>query len=99
MTENEARDFVRAFIVENFLYMRPDFHFQDEDSLLRKGVFDSLGVSEVIGFVEQTWRLDVPNEDVTEGNFGTVAGIARYVAQSAGKIPWPNALQAPRSAP
>jgi len=80
MTETEARDRVRAYIVENFLYTRPDFAFGDDDSLLRKGVFDSLGVMEVIGFIEQTWGADVPHEDITEANFGTVAGIARYVA-------------------
>ena len=96
--EEEARNSVRQFIVENFLYTRPDFGFGDEDSLLKKGVVDSLGVAEVIGFVEQTWRLDVPDEDVTEGNFGTVAGIARYVSTN-GKIPWPNQVEAPRSSP
>ena len=97
MTEQDARNSVRAFIRENFLYTRPDFHFADEDSLLRKGVVDSLGVTEVIGFVEQTWSLEVPDEDVTEGNFGTVAGIARYVAQTAGGIPWPVSAEAGKS--
>lgn len=80
MTEAQARDQIRAYIVENFLYTRPDFAFSDEDPLLKKGVFDSLGVMEVIGFVEETWGLQVPQEEITEANFGTVGGIARYVA-------------------
>lgn len=80
MTENEARGRIREYIVDNFLYMRPNFAFGDEDSLLRRGVIDSLGVMEVIGFVEETWGLQVPQDEITEANFGTVAGIARYVA-------------------
>ena len=80
MTEAEARRRIRAYIVENFLYMRPDVSFGDDDLLLRNGVFDSLGVMEVIGFVEETWGLEVAREDVTEANFGTVATMARYVA-------------------
>ncbi len=79
MIEAEARRRIRAYIVENFLYMRPDVVFADDDLLLRKGVFDSLGVMEVIGFVEETWGLEVSREDVTEANFGTVAAMARYV--------------------
>jgi acyl carrier protein len=80
MTETEARGKIRAYVVENFLYTRPDFPFGDEESLLRKGIVDSLGVMEVIGFVEDTWGVSVAQEDITEANFGTVAGIARYVA-------------------
>ena len=80
MTETEARGKIRAYVVENFLYTRPDFPFGDEESLLRKGIVDSLGVMEVIGFVEDTWGVSVAQGDITEANFGTVAGIARYVA-------------------
>ena len=79
MKEQEARGQIRAYIVENFLYARPGFAFADDDSLLRKGVFDSLGVMEVIGFIEQTWKVEVPPDDIVEENFGSVAGIARYV--------------------
>jgi acyl carrier protein len=79
MTEKEARSRVRSYIVENFLYARPDFAFTDHDSLLKKGVFDSLGVMEVIGFIEDTWSIEVPPDDIVEDNFGSVAGIARYV--------------------
>ena len=79
MTETEARGMIRAYIVENFLYARQGFVFSDDESLLRKGVFDSLGVMEVIGFIEDKWRIEVPPDDIIEENFGTVSGIARYV--------------------
>ena len=81
LSETDIRRRLRAFIVENFLYTRPDFPFTDDDSLLRRGIFDSLGVTEVISFLEETWGLEVPEDDVTEVNFGTLSGISRYVAQ------------------
>jgi acyl carrier protein len=83
LTESAARKRIRAYIVDMFLYMRPDFQFTDDDSLLRKGVFDSLGVTEVIQFLEENWGIEVPEDDVTEANFGTLAGIARYVVGAA----------------
>jgi len=83
MTETETRGRVRAYIIENFLYTRPHFSFGDDDSLLRKGVFDSLGAMEVLEFVGNAWRIHVPETDITEANFGTVAGIARYITTRA----------------
>jgi acyl carrier protein len=79
VTEAEVRQKLRAFIVENFLYTRRDFAFSDDDSLLRTGVFDSLGVMEIVGHIEETWGFTVAADDVTERNFDTVAGMARYV--------------------
>jgi acyl carrier protein len=81
LTETDIRRRLRTFIVENFLYTRQDFAFTDDDSLLRRGIFDSLGVTEVISFVEQTWDLSVPEQDVTDVNFGTVSGMSRYVTR------------------
>jgi acyl carrier protein len=80
MTQAEIRDKVWAYIVENFLYMRPNLQVDPDDSLLRKGVFDSLGVMEVIGFIEETFGVRVEQEEVTEAHFGTLNAIAGYVA-------------------
>ena len=84
MTEAEIRERVWAYIVENFLYMRPNLQVEPDDSLLRKGVFDSLGVMEVIGFLEESFGIKVEQEEVTEAHFGTLNAIARYVASKLG---------------
>jgi acyl carrier protein len=80
MSETEIRERVWAYTVENFLYMRPNLQVDPDDALLRKGVFDSLGVMEVIAFLEETFGITVEQEDVTEAHFGTLNAIARYVA-------------------
>ena len=78
--EAEVQKQIRGYVVENFLYTRPDFAFTDDDPLLRKGVVDSLGVMELISFIEQTWDISIPPDDITEANFSTVAQMAKYVA-------------------
>ena len=80
MTEAEIRGKVNAFLQENFLYMRPDFVVGPDESLLRTGVIDSLGVMEIIGFVEAETGASVPEEDITADNFGTINAITRYIA-------------------
>lgn len=90
MTHAEVAERVWAYIVENFLYMRPEFRVRPDDSLLRRGVFDSLGVMEIIGFLEETYGIQVEQQEITEANFDTLNAIARYVVaklDAAGSAP------------
>jgi acyl carrier protein len=83
MNETEIREKVWSFLKESFLYMRPDFRVDPDESLLRAGVIDSLGVMEVIGFVEDLAGIQVAEDEITEANFGTLNAIARYIASKA----------------
>ena len=60
---------------------------EPDGSLLRNGVFDSLGVMEVIGFVEETFGIAVEEGQVTEANFGTLNTIAAHVAGKLASAP------------
>jgi len=52
ISESAVISNVRAFVQENFLYMMPDFELADDDRLLEKGVVDSMGISELISYIE-----------------------------------------------
>jgi acyl carrier protein len=69
----------RAFVVENFLYARSDVQLNPEDGLLAQGIIDSLGVVELIAFIEDEFGIEVGDDEVTEQNFGTLADIATFV--------------------
>ena len=79
MTAAQVIERTRAYITENFLYMRRDFRLDDNDSLLGSGIIDSMGVMEVILFLETEFGVEVGDEDVTEENLGTIRAISRYV--------------------
>ena len=79
MTAADVIERTRAYITENFLYMRRDFRLDDNDSLLGSGIIDSMGVMEVIAFIETEFGVEVGDEDVTEENLGTIRAISRYV--------------------
>ena len=71
----------RAYISENFLYMHRDFRLDDTHSLLGSGIIDSMGVMEVIAFIESEFGVEVDDEDVTEENLGSIRAISRYVVE------------------
>jgi acyl carrier protein len=64
--------------------MRPGLNVGDHDRLLARGVIDSMGVLELIGFLQTEFGVAIGDEDVTEENLGSLAAIARYVASHGG---------------
>lgn len=69
----------RAFLQDAFLYMRPGLALGDSDRLLDNGIIDSMGIIELVGFLQSEFGIAVRDDDINEENLGTVSDIARYV--------------------
>jgi acyl carrier protein len=76
---------VREFVRQNFLYASPDVQVADSDLLLEAGVVDSMGVIEMLEFLQHELGVTVPDNDVTEENLGSMAAIAAYVVAKSGR--------------
>lgn len=70
---------IKKFIANNFLFSADTTAIDDEQSLMQTGVLDSTGVLELIQFVEETFGIKVPDEDMLPANFDSVRAIASYV--------------------
>lgn len=79
-TETEVIDRLREYIRENFLYMKPDLVLEPDDKLMERGIIDSMGVVELLQFVEDTYGVQASDEEITEENLGTLRAIARFVS-------------------
>jgi len=79
--EAQIRERVRGFLQENFLYMRPNFELGDDDRLLERGVVDSMGVAEMVTFLEDEFGVTTSDEEITEANLGSLNAIGRFVSQ------------------
>jgi acyl carrier protein len=66
---------VRQFVSESFLVD----DFSDDDSFLECGIIDSLGVMQLVAFVESEFSVRVNEPDLVPDNFDSVAKVARYV--------------------
>ncbi len=75
------RDRVKSYIMENYLYTRPDFDLGMEDRLLGAGIIDSMGVIELLEFVQTEFEIAVQDDEITENNFGSVAAVADFVTR------------------
>ncbi len=80
-SESEILTRVRSFVTDNFLYMHSNFELADDDRLLEKGVLDSMSIVEMISFIETEFGVQANDDEVSDANFGSLAGIARFVGQ------------------
>ena len=80
MTASMVMEAVRTYVQENFLYARPDFELTDNQALIGAGIVDSMGIMELIAFIDERFGVVVADEDITEANLGTLASITDYVA-------------------
>jgi len=69
---------VRHFILNQFPLARQRA-VADEDPLLRTGILDSLGILEVVSFVEAEFGITVADEELVPESFESIATIARFV--------------------
>ena len=84
MTEAEVVDETRRYITENFLYARPDRVVGEDEHLMERGIIDSMGMMELIGFLEDRFGVHPADDEITEPNFATLRRIAAFVARKRG---------------
>lgn len=75
---------VRQFIVDNFILGGQRAAFQDGDSLMELHVIDSTGFLEIIAFLEETFRIQVEDEEMVPENLDSLDNIAAYVGRKLG---------------
>ena len=73
---SERREQIQGFLSEHLLSGR---QVTLEEDLLLSGLVDSIGVMRLIAYLEQTFVIKVPPQDVTVTNFTSVAAIDAYL--------------------
>ncbi len=75
----EMKEQIRHFVAENFLFSSNGFDLDDDESFLEAGVVDSLGVLELVTFVEEAFDVPVADEEIVPANFDSVNNLAAYI--------------------
>lgn len=69
---------LKEFIVNTFPRM-DDEELSESDQLLEEGIVDSLGILEIVAYIQTNYNVRVNDEDITAENFDTVKNIAEYI--------------------
>ena len=80
----DVRATVRQFIIENFLFEEDDT-LKEDTSFLENGIIDSTGVLELVMFIEETYGINVEDDEMVPENLDSISNIAEYVQRKRGK--------------
>jgi acyl carrier protein len=76
ISEVNAR--IRAFILKKFPAARKR-NLDDVVPLLESGIIDSLGVLDLVGFLEEAFDVKIDDDDLIPENFGNIECIVAFV--------------------
>lgn len=67
------------YIQNDLLSGQGDLQLTADEDLLTTGLIDSLGIMKLLAFLEETFNVKVPAEDMTIENFMTVDLMTNYL--------------------
>ena len=70
---------LRDFITETFLPSAGMDSFSDEDSFMETGIIDSTGVLELLEFLEETFAIQVEDEEVVPSNLDSLNKLEAFI--------------------
>ena len=79
----EVGDKIREFIKEELLFEDPDKELT-EDTPLLEGVIDSLGLMQLVAFLEEEFDVEIDDSEMTAAHFRTIGDIEELVQEKVG---------------
>jgi acyl carrier protein len=83
---------LRRFVLDNFVF-DDRFELSDTDSFLDLGIVDSMGILQLVGFVEERYGIEIKEGELIPENLDSIDNLARLLRAkldfSAGTRPAP----------
>jgi acyl carrier protein len=76
--EHDIIQTIRRFLTER-AWLPRNGEVSEFDSLLEKGVIDSMAMVELVSFIEQTYEIGIDDEELMPDNFDSLAAISAFV--------------------
>ena len=77
--ENDCREIIRKFVLENYLFTDDQSMLDDSTSFLKSGIIDSMGMLDIVSLIENEFGIKVEKEEVNSKNFDSVDNITAYI--------------------
>jgi len=72
---------IRTFLAENFSLGKDLSHLSGTQSLTERGFIDSVGIVEVLTFLETRFEIQINDDETIPENIDTIDNIVRFVGE------------------
>lgn len=70
---------LKEYILSEHLYMEQNRSLESDESLLSRGVIDSIGLLQMVAFVEEQFKIKMTPDDLVPENFETVNALKALI--------------------
>ena len=70
---------LKSYFSQPLMLMSGVDSIQDDDSFLEKGVLDSTGVLELVGFIEKQFKMRVEADEIIPDNLDSFNKLVSYI--------------------
>ena len=78
-TLDNIKSALKAFLLESIMPVAKVNSFEDDDSFMEKGILDSTGVLELVGFIEDKWAIRVESEELVPENLDSLSKLTLFI--------------------
>jgi acyl carrier protein len=75
----ELEEHIRKYVTENLLYVDEDFKYDNDTSFINEGLIESMGVMELVTYVQSEFDITVEQQEVTPDNFDSVNNLVAFI--------------------
>ncbi len=80
-TREEMILLIRSYLFETFLLGFNENEFSNDESFYDVGVFDSIGILEVVTYIEQVFDIRFQENEVNPENISTINNIVDFITK------------------
>ncbi len=75
----QEKEILRKFIFEEIVKESKIDHWDNDESLLQRGVIDSVNIMQLLAFLEEKFSIKVNDEELIPENFETINTITSLI--------------------
>lgn len=75
----ETKNTLKSFILSELAGDGKIKNLGDEESVLERGMVDSIGMVKLLMFIEETYGIKIEDEELVPENFETISAMCRLI--------------------
>lgn len=77
-----TKELVRQFVMGKIAGKNERMSIDDKDDIITAGIIDSLGIMQLVAFIEETFSIEIKDEDIVPDNFESIETISSYIEKT-----------------
>lgn len=79
MGVNANRELIRKFVMDRLAKKNEHLEVDDRDDIITAGIIDSLGIMQLVAYIEETFSVKVRDEDIVPEHFESIEAISTFI--------------------